>query len=164
MTLIMTKMMLLLGIMTILGVNASAQNPHAWYSNVVLSNSGLPVPGASVFICEAGTANPAPLFTGESKGTTKTSIFVDLSLAMTDASSSFADYHSASAAFDGDAGTYWSCATYLLSPFPGAASAGEWIWINLGEDRQLASVSIDFSSCAVEYTIRLLTEAEATRI
>ena len=61
--------------------NVFAQPPHAYYSDVVLSTKGTPVPGASVLVYEAGTKVKGKLFKGESAGTTKFASFLDLTLA-----------------------------------------------------------------------------------
>jgi hypothetical protein len=65
-------------------------------------------------------------------------------------------------ALDDNLTTRSSSAPHALPPDLTATSTNEWIWVDLGADLQLASVAVDFqNSAAVDYTIRLLTEAEA---
>ena len=82
-----TKLLLLLGMVVGLAANVFAQPPHAYYSDVVLSAKGTPVPGASVLVYEAGTKVKGKLFKGESAGTTKFASFLDLTSAAQDVSS-----------------------------------------------------------------------------
>jgi hypothetical protein len=66
---------------------------------------------------------------------------------------------------DGNLDTRWTSEAHRLPPDPAASNTHEWIWINLGADRRLNSVTIDFQvSAAVDYTIRLLTEAQAVSL
>ena len=66
---------------------------------------------------------------------------------------------------DGNLGTRWTSVPHALPLDPLASSLSEWIWINLGADRRLNSVSVDFQeSAAVDYTIRLLTQEQAASL
>jgi len=135
--------------------------PHAYYSGTALSAAGQPVPGATVLVQKAGTAINAQLFTGESAGTTKFGLFLDLTSAAEDVSSTlvgfpedYYDYY----AFDDNTATRWSSAFGRLPPFSPPASSHEWIWVDCGADVTLRTVWVDFQhSAAVDYTIRLLT-------
>ena len=82
-----TKLLLSLGIVMGLADNVFAQLPHAYYSDVVLSTKGTPVPGASVLVYETGTKVKGKLFKGESAGTTKFASFLDFTSATHDVSS-----------------------------------------------------------------------------
>jgi len=68
-------------------------------------------------------------------------------------------------AFDDAAGT--KTATNGQDPAhklpPVGTSTNQWLWVDLGSDLTLSNVSIDFQfSAGVDYTIRMLTEAEGT--
>ena len=68
-------------------------------------------------------------------------------------------------ALDDDLATRSTCVGHALPPDPTATSTNEWLWVDLGSDLQLTSVAIDFQlSAAIDYTIRLLTEAEGTAL
>jgi hypothetical protein len=68
-------------------------------------------------------------------------------------------------ALDDDLTTRSTCVGHALPPDPTATSTNEWIWVDLGADLQLNTVEVDFQlSAAIDYTIRLLTEAEATTL
>ena len=58
--------------------------------------------------------------------------------------------------------TRWSSAAGVLPPFSRPSSSHQWIWVDCGADVPLRSVWVDFqNSAAVDYTVRLLTEAQA---
>ena len=156
-----TKLLLLLGMMVHLADNVFAQPPHAYYSDVVLSKKGTPVPGASVLVYEAGTKIKGKLFKGESAGTTKFASFLDLTSATHDVSSTGWNL-SGQQTFDDKPRTRWSSAAGVLPPFGRPSSSHQWIWVDCGADVTLRSVWVDFqNSAAVDYTVRLLTEAQA---
>lgn len=158
------KLLFVFGMLAGLGADALAIPPHASYSGTVLSADGTPVPGASVLVHKAGTEVKAQIFKGESAGTTKCGFFLDLTSAAEDASSTgwgLRDYH----AFDDNAGTRWSSAAGALPPVSRPSSSHEWIWVDCGADIALRSVWVDFQdSAAVDYTVRLLTEAEGAAL
>ena len=157
-----TKLLLLLAMMVGLSANVFGQPPHAYYSDVVLSTKGTPVPGASVLVYEAGTKIKGKLFKGESAGTTKFASFLDLTSATHDVSSTGWNL-SGQQAFDDKPSTRWSSAAGVLPPFARPSSSHQWIWVDCGADVPLRSVWVDFqNSAAVDYTVRLLTEAQAT--
>ena len=156
-----TKLLLLLGMVVGLAANVFAQPPHAYYSDVVLSAKGTPVPGASVLVYAAGTKVKGKLFKGESAGTTKFASFLDLTSAAQDVSSTGWNL-SGQQAFDDKPSTRWSSAAGVLPPFARPSSSHQWIWVDCGADVPLRSVWVDFqNSAAVDYTVRLLTEAQA---
>ena len=156
-----TKLLLLLAMMVGLSANVFGQPPHAYYSDVVLSTKGTPVPGASVLVYEAGTKIKGKLFKGESAGTTKFASFLDLTSATHDVSSTGWNL-SGQQAFDDKPRTRWSSAAGVLPPFARPSSSHQWIWVDCGADLPLRSVWVDFqNSAAVDYTVRLLTEAQA---
>jgi len=156
-----TKRLLLLGMMVGLAANVFGQPPHAYYSDVVLSTKGTPVPGASVLVYETGTKVKGKLFKGESAGTTKFASFLDLTSATQDVSSTGWNL-SGQQAFDDKPRTRWSSAAGVLPPFARPSSSHQWIWVDCGADVPLRSVWVDFqNSAAVDYTVRLLTEAQA---
>ena len=156
-----TKRLLLLGMMVGLAANVFGQPPHAYYSDVVLSTKGTPVPGASVLVYEAGTKIKGKLFKGESAGTTKFASFLNLASATHDVSSTGWNL-SGQQAFDDKPRTRWSSAAGVLPPFARPSSNHQWIWVDCGADVPLRSVWVDFqNSAAVDYTVRLLTEAQA---
>ena len=156
-----TKRLLLLGMMVVLAANVFGQPPHAYYSDVVLSTKGTPVPGASVLVYESGTKIKGKLFKGESAGTTKFASFLDLTSATHDVSSTGWNL-SGQQAFDDKPSTRWSSAAGVLPPFARPSSSHQWIWVDCGADVPLRSVWVDFqNSAAVDYTVRLLTEAQA---
>ena len=65
-------------------------------------------------------------------------------------------------AFDDKPSTRWSSAAGVLPPFSRPSSNHQWIWVDCGADVPLRSVWVDFqNSAAVDYTVRLLTEAQA---
>lgn len=67
--------------------------------------------------------------------------------------------------FDDNLATRNSTYAHLLPPDAAATSTNEWLWVDLGSDLQLASVAVDFqNSASVDYTIRLLTEAQGTTL
>ena len=158
------KLLLVFGMLMGLGADVLALPPHAYYSGTVLSADGTPVPGASVLVHKAGTEVEAQLFKGESAGTTKCAFFLDLTSTAEDVSSTgwgLRDYH----AFDDNAGTRWSSAASSLPPVSRPSSSHEWIWVDCGADVPLRSVWVDFQdSAAVDYTVRLLTEAEGAAL
>ncbi len=155
------KLLLVLGMVGGLAADVLALPPHAYYSDVVLSSKGTPVPGASVFVYAAGTKVKGDLFRGESAGTTKCAFFLDLTSAAQDVSSTgwnLSGHH----AFDDKPSTRWSSAAGVLPPFSRPSSSHQWIWVDCGADVPLRSVWVDFqNSAAVDYTVRLLTEAQA---
>ena len=156
-----TKLLLSLGIVMGLADNVFAQLPHAYYSDVVLSTKGTPVPGASVLVYETGTKVKGKLFKGESAGTTKFASFLDFTSATHDVSSTGWNL-SGQQAFDDKPSTRWSSAAGVLPPFSRPSSSHQWIWVDCGADVPLRSVWVDFqNSAAVDYTVRLLTEAQA---
>ena len=156
-----TKLLLLLAMMVGLSANVFGQPPHAYYSDVVLSTKGTPVPGASVLVYESGTKIKGKLFKGESAGTTKFASFLDLTSATHDVSSTGWNL-SGQQAFDDKPRTRWSSAAGVLPPFARPSSSHQWIWVDCGADVPLRSVWVDFqNSAAVDYTVRLLTEAQA---
>ena len=156
-----TKRLLLLGMMVGLAANVFGQPPHAYYSDIVLSTKGTPVPGASVLVYEAGTKIKGKLFKGESAGTTKFASFLNLASATHDVSSTGWNL-SGQQAFDDKPRTRWSSAAGVLPPFARPSSNHQWIWVDCGADVPLRSVWVDFqNSAAVDYTVRLLTEAQA---
>jgi hypothetical protein len=68
-------------------------------------------------------------------------------------------------ALDDNLTTRSSCLAHALPPDPTATGTNEWLWVDLGADMQLTTVAVDFQdSAAVDYTIRLLTEAQATTL
>jgi len=158
------KLLLVLGMWMGLGAEGVAHPPHAYHSGVVLSSKGTPVQGASVLVHKAGTKVKSQLFKGESAGTTKCAFFLDLTSAAEDVSSTgwgLSDHH----AFDDKASTRWSSAAGALPPFPSPSSSHQWIWVDCGADVRLRSVWVDFQdSAAVDYTIRLLTEADGAAL
>ena len=158
------KLLLVLGMLMGLAADALAVPPYAYYSDVVLSAKGTPVPGASVLVHKAGTKVKAQLFRGESAGTTKCDFFLNLTSAAEDVSStgwSLSDHH----AFDDKPRTRWSSAGGSLPPFSRPSSSHQWIWVDCGADVPLRSVWVDFQDCAaVDYTVRLLTEAEGAAL
>ena len=111
-----TKLLLLLAMMVGLSANVFGQPPHAYYSDVVLSTKGTPVPGASVLVYESGTKIKGKLFKGESAGTTKFASFLDLTSATHDVSSTGWNL-SGQQAFDDKPSTRWSSAAGVLPPF-----------------------------------------------
>ena len=155
------KKLLVLGILMFLWADVSAQTPNAYYSDVVLSDQGIPVAGASVHVYEAGKEVEAQIFSGESKGTTKSAVFLDLLSATTDASS-VGWGMSQSLCFDDNLSTRWSSLAGSLPPYSTPSSSSQWVWVDLGGDIPLESVSVDFQdSAAVDYTVRLLTAGQA---
>jgi len=157
------KLLLILGMSTGMGVDAPALAPHAYYSDIVLSAEGKPVPGATVRVCKTGTEVKARLFKGESAGTAKSAVLLKLSAAPKDASSTGWNLP-ASHAFDGNTGSRWSSAPGLPPASP-ASRSHEWIWVDLGADVPLLSVWVDYeNAAAVDYTLRLLTEAEGASL
>lgn len=154
-----TKLLLMLGMWIGLAADVQALPPHAHYSDVVLSADNKPVPRATVLVCKAGTKVKAQLFQGESAGTTKSAFLLNLASATADASSTgwnLKDHF----AFDRNKGSRWSSAPGL-PPVAQPSRSHEWTWVDLGADIPLLSVWVDFqNSAAVDYTVRLLTEAE----
>ena len=59
----------------------------------------------------------------------------------------------------------WSSAESRLAPcWIADPGNNEWIWINLGEEQRIETVSIDFDECAaVDYTIRVMDSETASR-
>jgi hypothetical protein len=158
------KLLLVLGMLLSLRGGMLAQGPHAYYSDTVLSAQGEPVPGASVLVYKAGIEVKAQLFMGESKGTTKADVFLDLTSATWDMSSVGWGL-GGNLALDDNLTTRSSSGAHLLPPDPAATSTNEWIWVDFGADVPLLSVWVDFQdSAAVDYTIRLLTEAEGAAL
>jgi len=157
------KLLLVLGMLMGLAADALALPPHAYYSDIVLSADGKPVPGATVLVYKAGTKVKARLFKGESAGTTKSAFLLNLTKAAADVSSTgwnLRDRH----AFDRNARRRWSSAPGL-PPVSRPARSHDWIWVDLGADVPLHSVWIDYQdAAAVDYTVRLLTAAKGAAL
>jgi len=158
-----TKLLLVLGMLMSLAADVLALPPHAYYSDIVLSADGKSVPGATVHVYKAGTKVKARLFKGESAGTTKCAFLLNLTSAATDVSSTGWNLR-ARHAFDGNKGSRWSSAPGL-PPVSRPSRNHEWIWVDLGADVPLLSVWVDYQdSAAVDYTVRLLTEAQGAAL
>ena len=54
------KLLLVLGMFSSMMGGMLAQGPHAYYSDIVLSAEGHPVPGASVLVYKTGTEDKHP--------------------------------------------------------------------------------------------------------
>ncbi len=157
------KWLLVLGVLMGLAADVMALPPHAYYSDIVLSADGKPVPGATVHVCKAGTKVKARLFKGESAGTTKSAFLLNLTSAPTDVSSTGWNLR-ARHAFDRNKRSRWSSAPGL-PPVARPSRSHDWIWVDLGADVPLRSVWVDYqNAAAVDYTVRLLTAAQGAAL
>jgi hypothetical protein len=123
---------------------------------------GGPLVSLTTYYWKVDGENDSASFPGTVWNFTTTDI-ADSTLAAVDASSEgWAPNFPPTYVIDDNLGTRWTSEAHCLPPDPAATSSNEWIWINLGADRRLNSVSIDFQdSAAVDYTIRLLTQVQA---